>query len=164
MALATYGRDEYPRVRHVLLSEADDSSVYFHTDSRSSKAAELCERPHAAIALAWPSVGRQIVAHGDVRGAPDDELRQAYSKRTRYLQLLAWLNDGETAVLSAQERRRRWVEFDAAHEVLAPPTTWTGFAVELREITFWRADPEGPSQRTRFSRNGDSWTSEVLPG
>ena len=42
--------------------------------------------------------------------------------------------------------------------------TWTGFAVELREITFWRGDPDGPSQRTRFRRAGESWTAEVLPG
>jgi pyridoxamine 5'-phosphate oxidase len=164
MALATCGRDEYPRVRHVLLSEADDEGVYFHTDSRSAKVAELSARPRAAIALAWPAAGRQVVAHGDVSRAPDDELQQIYSRRTRYLQLLAWLNDDEMAALSAVERRRRWSEFDATNEVLMPPTTWTGFAVDLREITFWRGDPDGPSQRIRFNRNGDSWTSEVLPG
>ena len=164
MALATCAVDDYPRVRHVLLSEADDNAVYFHTDSRSSKVAELSARPRAAIALAWPTVGRQVVAHGDVRRAPDDQLQQSYSRRTRYLQLLAWLNDDEMAALSAQERRRRWSEFDTAHQKLAPPATWTGFAVDLREITFWRGDPEGPSQRTRFRRDGDAWTSEVLPG
>jgi pyridoxamine 5'-phosphate oxidase len=164
MALATCGRDEYPRVRHVLLSEVDDAGVYFHTDSRSSKVAELSARPRAAIALAWPTVGRQVVAHGDVRRAPDDELQQIYSKRSRYLQLLAWLNDDETAALSAQERRSRWSDFDTAHQELAPPSTWTGFAVDLHEITFWRGDPDGPSQRIRFRRDDDTWTSEVLPG
>lgn len=164
MALATHGADDYPRVRHVLLSEADDTAVYFHTDSQSAKVAELSARPRAAIALAWPAVGRQLVAHGDVRRAPDDELRQTYSRRTRYLQLLAWLNDDEMAALSAEERRRRWAEFDMAREVLTPPSTWTGFAVDLCEITFWRADPDGPSQRIRFRRNTDAWTSEVLPG
>ncbi len=164
MSLATIGRDGYPRVRHVLLSEADDAAVYFHTDSRSSKVAELAEEPRAAIALAWPGVGRQVVAHGDVRRAPEDELRDAYGKRTRYLQLLAWLNDDESAVMSAEERRRRWAEFDTAHAMLDAPSTWTGFAIDLTEITFWRGDPDGPSQRTRFRRDGGSWTSEVLPG
>lgn len=164
MALATCAVDDYPRVRHVLLSEADDTAVYFHTDSRSSKVSELSARPRAAIALAWPEVGRQVVAHGDARRATDGQLHQAYSRRTRYLQLLAWLNDDETAALSAEERRRRWSEFDTANEVLTPPTTWVGFAVDLREITFWRGDPEGPSQRIRFRRIKDSWTSEVLPG
>lgn len=164
MALATCGRDDYPRVRHVLLSEADDTAVYFHTDGRSAKVAELAAQPRAAVALAWPAVRRQVVAHGDVHRAAEDELRQAYSTRTRYLQLLAWLNDDETAALSADERHRRWAEFDTAHPELAPPETWTGFAVELREITFWRGDPDGPSQRIRFARNDQDWTSEVLAG
>jgi pyridoxamine 5'-phosphate oxidase len=164
MALATCGQDDYPRVRHVLLSEADDTSVYFHTDSRSAKVAELAARPRAAIALAWPAVRRQVVAHGDVQSVPDDELRQAYSNRTRYLQLLAWLNDNEMAALSTEERRKRWSEFDTAHPELTPPDTWTGFAVELREIMFWRGDADGPSLRTRFTRDHGNWTSEVLPG
>lgn len=164
MALATNGRDGYPRVRHVLLSEADDSAVYFHTDSRSSKVAELAAQPRAAITLAWPAVGRQLVAHGDVRVTTDDQLRGVYSRRSRYLQLLAWLNDDEMAALPEHERRSRWSEFDAAHDVLTPPDTWTGFAVHLREVTFWRGDPNGPSHRIRFRADGDKWTSEVLAG
>jgi pyridoxamine 5'-phosphate oxidase len=164
MALATHGRDDYPRVRHVLLSELHGGAVYFHTDSRSAKVDELSARPRAAIALAWPAVGRQLVAHGDVHVAPDDRLEQAYAKRTRYLQLLAWLNDDETAALCADERRRRWSEFDMANAVLTAPETWTGFAVDLREITFWRGDPDGPSQRIRFARDENSWSSEALPG
>lgn len=164
MALATCGRDDYPRVRHVLLSAADDTAVYFHTDSRSSKVIELELAPRAAVALAWPGVGRQIVAHGDVSRAPEQSLRQTYANRTRYLQLLAWLNDHEMAAFSAEERHRRWAEFDSAHPVLTPPSTWIGFAVDLREITFWRGDPEGPSQRVRFTRGTARWESEVLPG
>lgn len=164
MALATLGPDGYPRVRHVLLSDADGAAVHFHTDSRSAKVAELSAHPRAAIALAWPAVGRQVVAHGDVHTASDDALLRAYSKRTRYLQLLAWLNDDEMAALSAEERHRRWVEFDTSNPDLTPPRTWTGFAVHLQQITFWRGDPDGPSQRIRFHRAGDVWTSEVLPG
>ncbi|MDL9948656.1 pyridoxamine 5'-phosphate oxidase family protein [Gordonia sp. ABSL11-1] len=164
MALATVGRDGYPRVRHVLLSEVDATAVYFHTDSRSSKVAELSGHPRAAIALAWPEVGRQVVAHGEVQRASDDELRRTYSRRSRYLQLLAWVNDAETAALDAAERRRVWAEFDRAHGELSPPSTWTGFAIELHEVTFWRGDPEGPSQRSRFRRTHDGWTAQVLPG
>ncbi|MFC8315465.1 pyridoxal 5'-phosphate synthase [Gordonia sp. NPDC057258] len=164
MALATCGRDGYPRVRHVLITEADDTAVYFHTDTRSSKVAELAENPRASVAIAWPAVGRQVVAHGDVRRAPDDELLHAYSRRSRYLQLLAWLNDDDLAALSPDERRQRWAAFDASHPRLTAPPTWTGFAVDLREITFWRGDPDGPSQRVRFTRNDNHWKSEVLPG
>ena len=68
MALATCGPDGYPRVRHVLITEADDTAVYFHTDSRSAKVAELADNPRASIAIAWPAVGRQVVAAGPASG------------------------------------------------------------------------------------------------
>jgi len=164
MALATQGCDEYPRVRHVLLSEVEDRAVYFHTDSRSAKVQELSRSSRAAIALAWPAVGRQVVGHGDVHRASAREERQVFGRRGRYLQLLAWLNDDETAALAVDERRRRWAQFDGAHPQLTMPATWTGFAVELEELTFWRGDPEGPSHRTRFRRAHDAWVCEELAG
>lgn len=164
MALATCAGDDYPRARHVLLSEADDRAVYFHTDSRSAKVAELTARPRAALALAWPLHGRQVVAHGDVHPAPVAELARTFRRRPRYLQLLAWLNDTDMAGLPVSERHRRWADFDIANATLQPPATWTGFGVELRVITFWRADTQGPSQRVRFTRDGGTWQSEVLPG
>jgi pyridoxamine 5'-phosphate oxidase len=164
MALATHGCDGYPRVRHVLLSEADDTALYFHTDSRSAKVAELARSPRAAIALAWPAVGRQVVGHGDVHRASADEEARVFSRRGRYLQLLAWLNDDETAAQSVDERHRRWAQFDMSHPELTMPATWTGFAVELDELTFWRGDPDGPSHRTRFRRARNTWISEELAG
>jgi pyridoxamine 5'-phosphate oxidase len=164
MALATCAEDGYPRVRHVLLSEADDRAVYFHTDSRTAKVAELTARPRAAVALAWPTYGRQVVAHGDVHLAPADELLRVFSRRPRYLQILAWLNDTGMAALPESERQRRWAEFDATNTSLQAPPTWTGFGVVLHEVTFWRAATQGPSQRVRFTRDGGSWHSEVLPG
>ncbi|MFT4125152.1 MAG: pyridoxamine 5'-phosphate oxidase family protein [Gordonia sp. (in: high G+C Gram-positive bacteria)] len=164
MALATLGQDGYPRVRHVLLSACVGDHIYFHTDSRSAKVAELAAAPRAAVTLAWPEVARQVVAHGDVRPAEPAELRRAYAERSRYLQLLAWLNDAEHAALDTPGRHQRWQAFDLAHPHLEPPPTWTGYTLAPREITFWRGDAAGPSQRTRFIRDGTSWRTEVLPG
>ncbi|MFZ2239844.1 MAG: pyridoxamine 5'-phosphate oxidase family protein [Gordonia amarae] len=166
MALATTGIDGYPRVRHVLLSEIDGGALYFHTDSRSGKVAELTGSPRACISIPWTTAGRQLSVVGDVRVADDDELRRAYQARTRYLKLLAWLNDAEHAALPVAERRERWAAFDADHETLAAPSTWTGFALTPLDITFWRGDPDGPSQRVRFRRSTsrDEWSAQILPG
>jgi pyridoxamine 5'-phosphate oxidase len=72
-------------------------------------------------------------------------------------------------VTCTQRRSPNWpAPSDGAHDIanatLQPPATWTGFGVELRVITFWRADTQGPSQRVRFTRDGGAWQSEVLPG
>lgn len=164
MALSTIGADGYPRVRHVLLSEFDGHAIYFHTDKRSAKVSEIDATPKAAASVAWPEVGRQVVLHGDLRVAGDDEAVRAYRARSRYLQLLAWLNDADAAHLPVAERHRRWRDFDVAHPVLDPPENWIGYALTPREITFWRGDPDGPSQRVRYLPDGTSWHREVLPG
>ena len=164
MALSTNGLDGYPRVRHVLLTEIRDGSIHFHTDTRSAKVAEIESDPRAAVSVAWPELGKQFMVHGDVIRATREEEALAYANRSRYLQLLAWLNDAATAHRNAEERHRAWADFDAAHPVLTPPDTWIGFALTPWEITFWRGDPDGPSHRTCFTRTGDAWTAEVLPG
>ncbi|MQY25499.1 pyridoxine/pyridoxamine 5'-phosphate oxidase [Nocardia aurantia] len=164
MALATVGADGYPRVRHVLLSEFADGAVYFHTDADSAKVGELRDRPYAAVAVAWPEVGRQLLVRGAVTRATAAEERAVYARRGRYLQLLAWLNTPEQATLPVEARHAAWAEFDAAHADLEPPGTWAGFAVRPEEFVFWRGDPDGPSQRTRYRRTGTAWNVEVLPG
>jgi len=166
MALATTGTDGYPRVRHVLLTEIDDGALYFHTDSRSDKVAELAASPRACLSIPWPADGRQLGVVGDVQTADDTELRRAYEARSRYLKLLAWLNDAEHAALPPATRHERWAAFAAGHPNPQPPSTWTGFAVIPREFTFWRGDPDGPSQRVRFRRKTprDEWMSQILPG
>ena len=41
MSLATVGLDGFPDVRTVLLSRLSDAELFFHTDSRSRKVAQL---------------------------------------------------------------------------------------------------------------------------
>lgn len=167
MALATVGRDGGPDVRHVLLTECDRTAIYFHTDARSTKVAQLQRVSRAAVSVAWPQAGRQVSIRGGVEVAAADEQRRAYRNRPRYLQLLAWLNDPTSAALPVADRRARWAAFDAAHPDLDLPADWIGFALHPTEIDFWRGDPDGPSQRTRFTRTDDdsiTWTTEVLPG
>lgn len=164
MALATIAADGYPRARHVLLSEYHDGAVYFHTDATSAKVAELRSNPRAAVTVAWPTIGRQVSMYGDVRAATPEHDRAVYARRGRYLQLLAWLNTPEITALTQADRQATWARFDAEHPDLDPPSTWLGFALEPRELTFWRGDPLGPSQRTRYRRADDRWTVEVLPG
>ena len=97
--------------------------------------------------------------------ADDTELRRAYEARSRYLKLLAWLNDAEHAALPPATRHERWAAFDAGHPNPQPPSTWTGFAVIPGSSHSGRATPTAhhnsavPSQTPR-----DEWMSQILPG
>jgi pyridoxamine 5'-phosphate oxidase len=164
MALATVSADGSPRIRHVLLSSYDRGRLHFHTDERTSKAAELAADPRAAATIVWPEIPRQLAVAGTVVAESEDEQAVAYSRRTRYLQLLAWVNDAELAWRGEAERKVAWDAYDERHPTLVPPPTWIGCVLMPDHLTFWRGASDGPSQRIACHRTGEHWSIERLPG
>ncbi len=112
----------------------------------------------------WPDIPRQLSVVGTVVAETAEEQAVAYARRSRYLQLLAWVNDAELAQHDAAYRQRAWAEFDSAHATLEPPPTWAGYALVAERIAFWRGGPDGPSQRISAQRDGSGWSVERLPG
>jgi pyridoxamine 5'-phosphate oxidase len=164
MALATVDTEGYPRVRHVLLSAYDRGRLHFHSDERSAKAAQLAENPRAGATIVWPENARQLSVSGNVTRESPQESARVYARRSRYLQVLAWVNDPGLTELREDERRRRWADFAAAHPTLHPPPTWAGFVLVPEIISFWRGVPDGPSQRLVCRRTDAGWMTERLPG
>jgi pyridoxamine 5'-phosphate oxidase len=167
MTLSTVGLDGYPDARTVLLSLFDGERLHFHTDSRSRKAAELAAVPRAAVTLHWPEAARQLVVVGDVAAVTDEEARAAYAARTRYLQVLAWVNDHAAAADTPARRREVWASFvrGRADEDLEPPSTWAGYALTPVRMVFWRGATDAASNRVAYDRRADgSWSRESWPG
>jgi len=167
MTLATTAADGAPDARQVLLSEWDPSGVWFHTEGRSRKVAELAERPAAALLLTWPERRRQLVVRGIAERAEPEEEARAYRARTAYLRLLAWLGDDEFARLPYRDRVAAWAAFAAEHpDGLEPPPTWLGFAVRPTRLTFWVGSEVTASRRAEYARPtpADPWTARILAG
>ena len=170
--LATLGTvDEagLPDARTVQLSSVGLESVTFHTDAGSRKADQLRRNPRAALVVRWDQQARQVVLRGTVSETAAEERRTAFARQSRYLQLLAWMNTWELALLSRPERERRWAAFDRSHPVLSPPSSWVGYALRPVDILFWEGSELGPSRRVRYRlsadrRSPDEWTREALPG
>lgn len=163
-ALSTVGRDGIPSLRHVLVSDRDATGLYFHTDAESEKVAELAANPVAAMSVVWPDIGRQLVARGIVERVSAAEAEAVYRHRSRYLQLLAWVNTHDNARLPADARRHLWAEFDDAHPTLHAPERWVGFRLRPSTLTFWRGDPLGQSTRQRYTLGDGRWSGEILAG
>lgn len=166
MTLTTLGADGYPDSRHLLLSMFDGEALCFHTDSRTRKAAQLSTDGRVSLALVWIMEGRQLTVQGDAVQMPPAEAALSYAKRSRYLQLLAWLNTAEMADLPREERVARWSGWDSSHPAspLETPPTWVGYRVIPRRLTFWRGDADGPSNRVEYTRTSAGWSSTRLPG
>jgi pyridoxamine 5'-phosphate oxidase len=166
ITLATVDTEGRPDARNVLLSEYSPGGFSFHTDSRSRKVADLAANPSAAFAIAWPAELRQLSVQGVVERASSEEERAAYARRSRYLQLLAWLNSPEFALLPLADRERAWAEFEAEHPEgsLEPPPTWLGFLLRPTRVTFWRGTPTTASRREAYTLSEGDWQRQILPG
>ncbi|MCS5722460.1 pyridoxamine 5'-phosphate oxidase family protein [Herbiconiux sp. CPCC 203407] len=164
MTLGTVSPDGFPDARTVLLSEFDERGLHLHTDSRSRKVGDLAATPRASLTLVWP--GRQIVVQGVVSRVRAEQEHAAYARRSRYLQLLAWLNTDEFAALPLEERLAAWAAYGEEHPSLAAPETWVGFVVEPVRLTFWEGRPETAGIRTEFRRDGleAAWSVTTLAG
>ncbi|WP_144713663.1 pyridoxal 5'-phosphate synthase [Curtobacterium pusillum] len=165
MTLSTIGLDGYPSARTVLLSAFDGARFHFHTDARSRKAAELAAVPRATVTIVQPHASRQLVVTGDVEPVTPEEAQAAYAARSRYLQVLAWINDHELAGQPEELRRERWAAFERANDsALEPPEDWRGYAITPVRMLFWQGDSEGPSNRRAYERDGDRWSLQHWPG
>jgi pyridoxamine 5'-phosphate oxidase len=166
MTLGTVSPDGFPDARTVLLSEFDEQGLQFHTDSRSRKVGDLAGTPRASLTLVWP--GRQLVVQGVVERVTAHQEQAAYARRSRYLQLLAWLNTDEFAALPLEERLAAWAAYGEDHPEgsLTAPETWVGFVVRPVRLAFWEGRPETAGIRTEFRREGleAPWSTSTLAG
>ena len=162
--LATVDRDGMPNARTVLLSSSGGGRPAFHTDATSVKVQELNNEPMAALVLLWSELGRQIVLRGHVVRTSAEVDLLAYARRSRYLQLLAWLNTPEAAHSTRAEREHLWAEFDERHQVLSAPETWVGYELVPTSIAFWEGSALAPGRRARYTRSTGGWRVEILPG
>ncbi|MBL0887969.1 pyridoxine/pyridoxamine 5'-phosphate oxidase [Myceligenerans indicum] len=162
--LATVDEAGLPDARTVLLSSVTRDTVTFHSATDSRKSAQLLAHPRAALVVRWDAEARQVVLRGPVSQSSARERRIAFARRSRYLQVLAWLNTPELAGLDRPERERRWAAFDQGHPDLEPPPNWVGYALRPADILFWEGSADGPSRRVRYRRPAGVWEMEALAG
>lgn len=130
MTLCTSTAAGVPSARAVLLKEVDDRGFLFFTNYSSRKGAELAANPHAALALHWRELARQVRVVGGVEKVSRPESEAYFATRPRGSQVGAWAsaqssavgeNELEAAVQAAEQR------FEGK-DVPCPPG-WGGFRV-----------------------------------
>ncbi|MDX3385469.1 pyridoxal 5'-phosphate synthase [Streptomyces niveiscabiei] len=165
MSLATTDADGTPDVRIVMLHGADERHGWsFATHSTSRKGRHLAERPYAALAFYWPSLGRQVRVRGRVTAAPDTESQADLHARStgalaaaltgRQSQVLPSLDELAAASEEAWERAVRNPE--------APSPTWTLYQLAPDAVEFFQGDERRRHVRLEYRRSEGSWEKALL--
>ena len=164
MALATATPDGAPSVRMVLLKGHGPDGFVFYTNSHSRKGREILANPQAALLFHWKSLRRQIRIEGSLEQVNDERADTYFASRVRDSQLGAIASDQSAPLDSRATFLARYEEAKerfAGREV-ERPAHWFGFRLVPKAIEFWHDRPFRLHERRRFTRSGDSWTSQLL--
>lgn len=164
MALATSNRHGMPNVRIVLLKRADETGFVFYTNLESTKAAELCTTPHAALCFYWPETRRQVRVHGQVEPVSDAEADAYFATRPRLSQIGAWASRQSRPMTHPLELEQACAGVMLRHPLgpVPRPPFWSGFRVVPARIEFWSEQPFRRHERRLWLHAGGEWRSEML--
>jgi pyridoxamine 5'-phosphate oxidase len=154
MTLATATPDGRPSTRVVLLKGIDARGFAFFTNYESCKASELDANPHAALAMLWVPLQRQVRVTGRVERLSAEESDGYFATRPRGSQLSAWASEQSRPLPDRAELEARWSALDERWRGAAVPRPphWGGYLVVPDEVEVWQGRANRLHDRFRFVR------------
>jgi pyridoxamine 5'-phosphate oxidase len=147
----------------LLLKSADDRGFTFFTGYESRKGRELAENPRAAIVVYWNALGRQVRVEGTVRRLPAEESDEYWATRPVRSRGAAAASRQSEPLASLEDLEAEAERLLAEHDGEVPrPERWGGYLLEPDAIELWQHRDDRLHDRTRFTREGDSWRAERL--
>lgn len=164
MSLATADAEGRPSVRAVLLKGLDARGAVFYTNYGSAKARDLEANPHAALALVWPALFRQVRITGTVTRTSAEESDAYFASRAPGSRLGAIASPQSEVIADRAVLERRIAEAAAHHpDGLPRPSHWGGYRVALDRVELWQGRPDRLHDRLRYSRaSSGGWRIDRL--
>ena len=164
MSLATVDRRGHPSVRLVLLKGVDARGFQFFTNYSSRKARELDARRHAALAIWWPPLERQVRIEGRIERLSEAESDAYFALRPRAARIGAWASPQSRVIpnrMTLEKRLAKAAERFEGRDV-PRPAHWGGYRVVPRVIEFWQGRYSRLHDRLRYTRGTRLWVRERL--
>lgn len=159
MSLATADADGRPAVRAVLLKGLDERGAVFYTNYHSAKARDLDANPHAALALVWPALHRQVRIAGPVTRTTPEESDAYFAARPVGSRISAWASPQSEVIADRAVLQERVSDVAVRHpDGLPRPAHWGGFRVALDRVEIWQGRPDRLHDRLCYTRaSGGGW-------
>lgn len=162
-ALSTVDTD-FPDVRFVLFKEIDEEGLWFYTNYKSPKAAQIDENPNVSVVFLWNSTHTQFRIRGQARRAPPARSDAYFRARPRQSQAGAWASEQSQIIPDRVFLETRVAEIEkrfAGTEIPRPPH-WGGYCINPSRIEHWTEGQARLHDRIRYDRSGAVWTTNRL--
>jgi len=164
MSLATIDADGTPSVRIVLLKGYDENGFVFYTNRESRKGTALAANPVAALCFYWKNLGIQIRINGPVTQISAEEDDAYFATRPHGSQIGAWASQQSRPMKNRGELLKQAAKFEAKFlgKPIPRPPHWGGYRVLPAKIEFWRQGLFRLHSRVQYTRDGETWTRQML--
>jgi pyridoxamine 5'-phosphate oxidase len=159
MVVSTVDAEGHPNARVVLLKGVDEGAFIFYTNYESAKGVELEQAPFAALTFYWQGLVRQVRVRGAVRRVSRATSDAYFSSRPLKSQCSAVVSP-QSRVIETREGLLQKVNNlikKHAHEAIACPSCWGGFALVADEIEFWQGRDNRLHDRIQYKKNKAGW-------
>jgi pyridoxamine 5'-phosphate oxidase len=164
MSLATFGLDEFPKTRVVLLKSLTENGFQFYTNYHSEKGLSIEHHNKVGLSFFWPVLERQVIIKGIAEKLNADANNKYFSSRPKGSQLGAIVSDQSKVIIdrSILESKLDALETEYLNKDVKRPQHWGGYNVTPKCIEFWQGRPNRLHDRVRCKWQGSYWNIERL--
>jgi pyridoxamine-phosphate oxidase len=133
----------------------DERGFVFYTNQDSRKGRELAANPHAAIAIHWQELYRQVRASGTVTPVSREESDAYFESRPRGAQLAAAVSPQSRLLASREDLMGAYhrLEAERAGRDVPRPAYWGGYRLRPDEVELWQGRENRLHDRLRYTRD-----------
>lgn len=149
-----------PHARVVLLKGLLNGNLYFYTNYKSAKGAEISQNDFVAMTFLWLPLQRQVRIEGKVIFSTPEESDNYFQKRPRGSQLGAIASPQSSRVKSRAELEKLFHETEEKFknvEKLPRPAHWGGYIVIPEYFEFWQGRDNRMHDRIGYEKKSGHW-------
>lgn len=164
MTLTTFGKDEFPRGRVVLLKKYDENGFYFYTNYTSEKGTSIDNHNKVCLSFFWPNMERQVIIKGVAEKTSEEDSTNYFHSRPQGSQLGALVSNQSSEIDNRETLEKKLSDFEKKYKgkEIPKPKDWGGYLVKPVEIEFWQGRPNRLHDRIQYTLEGVDWKIKRL--